>query len=192
LDRYWFLTWTTYGNWLPGDPRGFVGKQRNVDGSDFIHNHPGTPYDADVPPLQRAMREAMKGEPIRLDREQAATLISQFQEMATFRGWLLLAIAVMTNHVHLVVGVPGDPEPEQLLHDFKSYGSRALNRRWGKPLNGTWWTESGSKRKLANEANVAEVVCYVRDQEFPLLVWVAETLASGGSYASGSCQTPGA
>ncbi len=25
MDRYWFLTWTTYGPWLPGDRRGFVG-----------------------------------------------------------------------------------------------------------------------------------------------------------------------
>jgi hypothetical protein len=20
IDRYWFLTWTMYGQWLPGDP----------------------------------------------------------------------------------------------------------------------------------------------------------------------------
>ena len=24
MDRYWLLTWTTYGTWLPGDARGFV------------------------------------------------------------------------------------------------------------------------------------------------------------------------
>ena len=24
IDRIWFLTWTTYGTWLPGDERGFV------------------------------------------------------------------------------------------------------------------------------------------------------------------------
>ena len=29
IDRNWFLTWTTYGTWLPGDPRGFVGSLRN-------------------------------------------------------------------------------------------------------------------------------------------------------------------
>ncbi len=24
MDRYWPLTWTTYGTWLPGDARGFA------------------------------------------------------------------------------------------------------------------------------------------------------------------------
>jgi hypothetical protein len=48
--------------------------------------------------------------------------------------------------------VTGDPDPEKIEGDFKCYGSRALNRRWGKPVNGTWWTGgSGSKRKLPDE-----------------------------------------
>src|SRR5947209_816005 len=31
MDRYWFLTWTTYGTWLPGDARGFVGRVWSAD-----------------------------------------------------------------------------------------------------------------------------------------------------------------
>jgi hypothetical protein len=27
MDRFWLLTWTMYGNWLLGDPRGFVSDQ---------------------------------------------------------------------------------------------------------------------------------------------------------------------
>ena len=78
----------------------------------------------------------------------------------------------MANHAHLVVGVEGDPDPEQILHSFKSYASRSLNRRWGKPANGTWWTESGSKRKLPDDRAVRDTVQYVRDQEFALVMWV--------------------
>ena len=26
MERYWLLTNTCYGNWLPGDARGFVGR----------------------------------------------------------------------------------------------------------------------------------------------------------------------
>ena len=51
--------------------------------------------------------------------------------------WELLGVAVMAQHIHLVVGVGGDPDPEKIIGDFKSYGSRALNRRWGKPVNGS-------------------------------------------------------
>src|SRR5437870_3184356 len=107
VDRFWFLTWTTYGNWLPGDPRGFVGQLRDPNGLPYIHNLPGTPYDADLPPLAAAMRAAMKGPPIRLQLDQAPPLLDQFQETAAYRTWLLLAVGIMANHLHLVVGVPG-------------------------------------------------------------------------------------
>lgn len=87
------------------------------------------------------------------------------------RGWQLLAAAVMANHVHLVAGVLGDPEPEHLQHSFKSYASRALKKRWQCPRNGTWWTSSGSRRKLPDERAVIGAVRYVLDQEYPLAVW---------------------
>jgi REP element-mobilizing transposase RayT len=45
-------------------------------------------------------------------------LVDQFRETAGVRGWALLAAAVMANHVHLVVGVDGDPEPAEFLRVF--------------------------------------------------------------------------
>jgi len=113
----------------------------------------------------------MKGKPIFLRHRQAETLLSQFQETANYRGWQLLAAAIMRAHIHLLVGVPGDPEPETLLRDFKAYGSRALNRQWSKPKSGTWWTESGSRRKKQGPAILA-AVRYVAQQKNPLLVWI--------------------
>jgi REP element-mobilizing transposase RayT len=51
----------------------------------------------------------MKGERVRIEKTQAEALIEQFQETASYRGWSLLAAAIMFNHVHWVVTVPGDP-----------------------------------------------------------------------------------
>ena len=119
MDRYWLLTSTTYGQWLPGDPRSFVSGVRDAEGRQFVHNIPGTPCDADLPALQARTRIEMKGPPIRFVPEQAGPLLAQFQETARIRGWQLLAVAIMRNHVHIVVGVPGDPDPEDLLRDFK-------------------------------------------------------------------------
>ena len=175
MDRHWLLTWTTYGSWLPGDRRGFVSSLRDAARQPVIHNQPQTPYDTDLPRLEVAMRSRMKGQPVRLLPAQADAIEQQFQETAAFRGWRLAAGAVMANHVHLVVGVPGDPEPETLLHAFKSYGSRVLNRRWSKPPNGTWWTESGSRRKLPDAAAIHSAVRYVRDQQHALRIWIDET-----------------
>jgi REP element-mobilizing transposase RayT len=174
MDRHWLLTWTTYGTWLPGDRRGFVSPVREQDGTEVIHNIPGTEYDADQPGLYRYAQTVLKCAPIYLVVPQALRLIEQFLETADYRGWALLAAAVMRNHAHLVAGVPGDPDPSDLLKDFKSYGSRALNRSWGKPASGTWWSESGSKRKLPDERAVRDAVEYVRKQPFALAVWVSE------------------
>jgi REP element-mobilizing transposase RayT len=171
MDRYWLLTWTTYGTWLPGDRRGFVSPVRQDDGTHVVHNVPGTPIDSDMPELEQEMRQSMKGRPIRLAPEQATVVLEQFHETAAYRGWQLFAAAVMANHVHLVVGVAGDPEPERMMHSFKSYASRALNKRWQRPSNGTWWTSSGSKRKLPDERSVIGAVRYVLEQEYPLVVW---------------------
>src|SRR5262245_26730916 len=151
IDRYWLLTTTTYGTRLPGDRRGFVSNVDDGPGPEVRHNIPGTPYDSDMPGLVRVSRESLKCPPIYLVVDQAQETFDRFTETASIRQWLLCAVAVMANHFHMVVGVPGDPNPEDLLRDFKSYASRGLNRRWSKPASEMWWTTSGSKRKLPDE-----------------------------------------
>ena len=178
MDRHWLLTSTFYGNWLPGDPRGFVSRVTDDRPDDpatpvrHEHDRPGTPCDADVPGLRRSAAALMKGEPVRLSREQVDVLLEQFRETAAYRGWTLLAAAITPNHVHLVVGCPSDPDPPRLLQAFKSYASRALTARFGRPAAGTWWTAGGSARKLPDEAAVQGAVRYVAEQHAPLVVWI--------------------
>ena len=174
MDRYWFLTWTTYGTWLPGDERGFVSNVRDGDGPEVKHAESGMPYDAKQRGLVEAARERMMGNPIWIQAVHAEELAEQFRETARFRQYAISAGAIMANHVHLVVGVPGDPQPDTLLRDFKSYGSRCLNKLAGKPESGTWWTAGGSRRKLRDEDAVRSVVEYVRNQQKPLVVWIGE------------------
>ena len=174
MDRFWFLTWRTYGTWLPGDARGSVTRVRVGGGPRFEHDTPGTPVDGPMPHLERAARAVMTAEPVMLSADQAAAAADQFRETARHRGWAILAGAVMCNHVHLVVGVPGDPDPEKLLGDFKAWGTRRLNAGWGRRPNGTWWADHGSKRKLPDERAIRAAVGYVCRQPFVLRVWVAE------------------
>lgn len=173
MDRYWFLTSTTYGNWLPGDPRGFVSGVDDDRGGKVVHNQPMTEYDRDIPGMHEFARGQLTGPPICLNRPQADAIFQQLYETASHRKWELRAVGIMAKHVHLVVGVLGDPSLGKVLGDFKSYASRVLNERWGKPESGTWWTEKGSKRKLRDEAAVLAAVEYVRNQANPLLIWIA-------------------
>src|SRR5262245_7669730 len=177
MTTAWLLTSTFYGNWLPGDSRGFVGRvweqrdgDRDVD-LRHVHDVPATPYDADLHGLQQASEERMRGPAVLLTLEQAKTLLAQFQETAAYRRWRLCAVAIMANHVHLVVEAPADADPTKILGDFKAYGSRALTRHWGKPASATWWTSKGSKRKLADESQVQAAIAYVLAQHHPLITW---------------------
>jgi REP element-mobilizing transposase RayT len=107
---------------------------------------------------------------------EAEVLLAQFQETAARRRWQILAVAIMFNHFHIVVGVCGDPKPSKILGDFKSWATRKLSERFGPPASDTWWTERGSKRKLPDETAVAGAVRYVLyDQPRPLVTWSPET-----------------
>lgn len=173
MDRVWLLTWTTYGTWLPGDDRGFVSNVDLGDGTGKRLNEVGSKPSAKIRGLQILAKENMNGPPIYLNVEQAKVLFDQFRETARFRNWSLLAVAIMANHVHLLVGVPGDPDPHRLLRDFKSYGSRCLNKVAGKLGSGTWWTEGGSTRKKGSDEAIINATEYVSNQIYPLLIWRA-------------------
>ena len=60
----------------------------------------------------------MKGDELRLNLEQARVLLTQFRCTSAFRKWRLLEIAIMANHIHLVVNVHSDPDPETIKRDF--------------------------------------------------------------------------
>lgn len=170
VDRFWLLTWTTYGSWLPGDRRGSTSRVRTAGGSER-HNVVGEPAAPPQPAREAFARRQMKDTPVLLSLAQARALKTDFERTATFRGWTILAGAVMRNHVHLVVGVIGDPQPSNIIRDFKRRGSRALNEL-NEHDRRRWWTRGGSTRRLQREANVLAAVRYVREQWRPLSTWV--------------------
>ena len=173
-DWFWFLTWTTYGTFLPGDKRGATGLLHDEFGVIIQHNQPGQDHIPHSVPLANWSKLQMKGDAVRLTMEQARVLLTQFHCTASFRRWRLLGVAIMNNHLHVGVNVHSDPDPETILRDFKSYGSRALNLQWGKPPSASRWTESGSKRKLDSDNSVIAAVRYIIQQQSPLLVWTYE------------------
>ncbi len=173
MDRWWFLTWRTYGTWLPGQD-GFVGYYRVPSGPRRSENVVGEVAGEAIPALAKYAREQLVSEPVCLTKSHAETILAQLQETAAYRGWALDAVAVLTTHVHLVCGVTGDPTPTSLLRDFKSYCSRALNATLSEGTQAKWWAERGSTRFLKDQDRRARATCYTRDQENPLLVWLCD------------------
>ena len=173
-DWFWFVTMTTYGSWLPGDNRGSIGIFHYQGQNKVEKNKFGQPMYDPSDTLRDHAKGQMKGDELRLNLEQARVLLTQFCCTCAFRKWRLLAVAIMANHIHLVVHVHSDPEPETIKRDFKSYASRELNIQWGEPKSETWWTSSASARKLETDISVTNAIQCICDQEFPLLIWTLE------------------
>jgi len=170
-SRNWLITSTTYGTWLPGDPRGFVSNVRLPDDALAKHNQYGTVYDQDHPRLQDLARKRMRGSPIYFTQAHADIVLAQFLETTKVQRWHVHALAIMSNHFHLVVTAVESIPSKKILQSYKSYASRALNENFPRPASDTWWTTSGSRRPLRGEEALAHAIAYVLNQKNPLVIW---------------------
>ncbi len=93
----YFITWTTYGSWLPGDERGWVVK----------------PGHFMAPEQQREVRARalMTDVELTLDREQRELVEQTVADHCRHRGWYLHRVSCRTQHVHVVVTAP-NREPQ--------------------------------------------------------------------------------
>lgn len=160
LPHTWLLTWTTKGTWQPGDRRGWV--------SGAPDNLVDTPLLPENPQLKTWPQNQMPNPPVWLTQQQAEVAFSSFQNTAHLMNWWLGAAAVMPNHVHLVVTVPGDPPPSSLALRFKGKASRELNTHWGKQ---SWWTSSCSTRILRTNQSINAALEYVANQSGALCLY---------------------
>lgn len=154
--KAYFLTWTTYGTWLRGDPRGSVVEE----------NRRGVPYAEPNPTLTRRDTASLKHQPVLLDTDARRIVHESIEETCAQRGWALHACSVRTNHVHAVVSAINPPE--HVMASLKSWGTRWLRERCGYPADDRVWTKHGSTRTLFDEPSVEKAIDYVlRFQDQP-------------------------
>src|SRR5262245_21672283 len=152
----YFLTWSTYGTWLPGDERGWTEYRHGWKLPD---------------PIRKLEAEAkMTEDACLLDREQRNRVENQIAETCRFRGWTLHAVNCRSNHFHVVVAA--DTTPNKVRNDLKAWCTRRLREldaaRGRNDVCENWWAERGSKRYLNDEASLEAAIFYVRDgQEGP-------------------------
>jgi len=135
----------------------WVQAARDESGSvDREHNVPGRPL---IDPSQErfAIEKALMKEPAyELDIHRREVVLKSIKDVASHRGWHILAVHVRSNHVHVVV--EADQTPERVLNDFKAYASRSLNVL--EP-NRRRWVRHGSTRYLWTHDEVSAAVAYV-------------------------------
>ncbi|RPI58778.1 MAG: hypothetical protein EHM48_09775 [Planctomycetaceae bacterium] len=153
LPLAYFLTWTTYGTWLPGDERCSVNRLANWPGAERVPPHDG---------LKNYAVTQMNSPAFVLDENQRTIVQAVIKSHCEKRGWELLAVNCRTNHVHVVVKC-GDIAAKIVRNQFKSYATRAL-RDAGLTNQQQVWTKDGSDRMLWNERAVSAAVEYVLNQ----------------------------
>ena len=145
----YLLTWTTYGTWLRGDPRGSVG----------FDNRWGAPHAA--PDAARVARDTARlaAPPLVLGIEARSVVDSAVRDVCNHRGWQLHAINARSNHLHVVVA--GPHTPEKIMADLKAWSTRRLREAGMVSADRRVWTRHGSTRHLLDPANVERAVDYV-------------------------------
>ena len=141
----YFITWTTYGTWLPGDARGWRKRRRGTQ--------------IPQPLLEEWCRKQMTGEAVLLQSHDRETVEDACREHCRFRGWHLLAVGARTNHVHVVVGA--NAAPQTVRDQLKANCTRRL-RAQAVPLNvKRTWTRGGDCEVLDGDEDVDAAVLYV-------------------------------
>ena len=136
------MTFTTYGTWLQGDKRRWVKE--------------GTIYDENAD-LYKANKEQAKKEPVKLGRKEKEIVREAICKKAAADGEKILAIAVCSNHVHIVLGYNGRPIEEK-VRIYKNTASAALKK---SKFDGRIWTRGYDKRYCFDDGALEARVGYV-------------------------------
>ncbi len=138
----YMVTWTTYGTWLQGDKRGYV--------------QDGKILQADAR-LEAANKKLQKSEIVRLTSEQKMAVKDAVFEEAERIGQKILALAVCSNHVHLVAG-SGNESIENTVSRYKNIATSALKKTG---LTKKIWTRGFDKRSCFSNEQLEQKIQYV-------------------------------
>lgn len=145
----YFLTWATYGTWLPGDERGWVEYQRG--------------WKLPDPVRELEALAAMTEDVCLLEEPQRHAVEFQIAETCQHRGWHLHAVNCRSNHVHVVV-TAANTRPKKIRADLKAWATRCLKDQFDNTRE-NWWADRGSIRFLNSETSLEAAVIYVRDAQ---------------------------
>lgn len=150
----YFITFHTYGTWLPGDERGTVTRDKNVY---------GTPRRGPCAALERHARGLLRTPPVVLERAERVVVLGGLEEVCRHRGWCLRAAHIRSNHAHVVVSATAIPG--RVMGDLKAWATRHVVQAGYRPPGTHLWTRHGSTRHLWEARGVAAACRYVLHEQ---------------------------
>lgn len=150
----YFITIRTYGTWLPGDQRSYTHHSYYKHGMKHREPRLGLEEHAKAIRSDRALV---------LDNAARAIVSDAIRGVCEHRGWILTALHVRSNHVHIVV--QADCKPERAMNDFKSWSTRALRVESAIDHDRKVWARHGSTIYLFKDREVAYAVWYTNESQ---------------------------
>jgi len=138
----YMITWTTYGTWLQGRKQGFV-KNGDVRGENVA--------------IKKDCEKKLDDKPVRLGCKEKDVVRDAILEASKRFKQRILAIAVYSNHVHIVCEYVDVPV-SVVVGYYKNAGRVALRENG---LDGRIWTRGYDKRFCFDEKSLTERIKYV-------------------------------
>jgi REP element-mobilizing transposase RayT len=142
----YFITFTTYGTWLHGDPRQSVIRDNSIPKLIAPNEH-----------LYRQKMEKLKHSPVELDQNQRVIVLDTLIQHCLLKQWRLFAAHVHSNHVHALI--QASHGIDEVMTGLKIWATRKL--REGGYSYPKVWTVGGSKRYIFTNEKLCEKIHYV-------------------------------
>ena len=142
----YFLTWTTYGSWLPGDGRGSTDKRSGM-------REPNVR-------LKTLAAGRLEQRPVTLTIGERILVADTIRAHCRRRGWELLAVSCRSQHVHVIV-TAADCSPTVVSQQLKAWTTRAIAGTT-RPA-GKIWTRNCSRRRIYSETDRNALITYVKE-----------------------------
>ncbi len=144
-----FITWTTYGTWLPGDARGW----RKLGAGNQLPR----------PRLEAWCANNLNSEPVFLRPVDRETVDAAIREHCKIRGWVITAVNARTKHVHVVVQAYA--KPEKVRDQLKANCTRRLRIQTDPLICEPTWTRGGDCEVLEDEGALGAATRYVLEAQ---------------------------
>jgi REP element-mobilizing transposase RayT len=136
------ITWTTYGTWLQGDERGYVKNGQTLPGDEGF---------------KQANKALQTQNTVRLSKAQQQIVQAAIMTQAQLQGHHIYALAVQSNHIHVVVKYAPEPISRIVAH-YKNAARLALK---ATGHSGKVWTKGYDKRFCFDKEALEQRIKYV-------------------------------
>jgi REP element-mobilizing transposase RayT len=150
----YIITCRTYATWLHGDQRTSV---------DRDHNKFLTPRIKHNPVLEKVSKELSKEPAYLMNEAQRKTVLQSIIKTCECASWHLHAAHVRTNHMHIVVR--GPKEPEKMAVSFKAYATRYLKKHHPELIRERYWSKGESTGYIFQSDNLFRAIQYTIEEQ---------------------------